>query len=127
MLALASVAQLVGALSCELEGLRFNSWSGYMPGWQVCSLVEVLERGSWSMFLSLCSSLLFSLKSRSMSLGGNKKKEKQACLLFIIEGFPEFRLSQNSRFLPDSGTCYMYKCHLTLFMFSCGNCGSENG
>ena len=46
LLALASVAQLVGALSCEPKGCSFNSWLGHIPRLQVQSLVRVHVGGS---------------------------------------------------------------------------------
>ena len=40
------VARLVGASSCILKGLRFDSLPGHMPGLQVQSLVRAHTRGS---------------------------------------------------------------------------------
>ena len=83
LLALASVAQLVGAMSCKLKSCRFNSRPVHMPGFQIWSEVRAHVRGSRSMFLShmdislsLSPSLPFSLKSISMSLGEDKKGKK---------------------------------------------------
>ena len=42
--ALDGVAQLVGALSRKLQGHRFDSWSGHMPGvWVWCQQWHVQE------------------------------------------------------------------------------------
>ena len=61
--ALASVAQLVGAMSCKLEGGEFKSQLGHIPSLQVRSPVGVHARGKnrcfclTSMFLFLLSPL----------------------------------------------------------------------
>ena len=77
-LALASVAQLVEASSSKPKGLRFDSWSGHIPGLRVWSPVGVCMRGNQSMLLSLPpslpTSLLLSLKPISISSGEDKKQ-----------------------------------------------------
>ena len=77
--ALASVAQLVGALFHKLEGHRLSYQSGHMPGLWVQSPVKLHGRGNQLMFLShtgaslpLSPSIPLSLKSMSMSSGDKK-------------------------------------------------------
>ena len=53
--ALASVAQMVGALSRRPKGHRFDSWSGHIPRLQVCSPVKVHTKSNQKMFLTLIS------------------------------------------------------------------------
>ena len=48
--ALAGVAQLVGASSCEPKGRGFNPWSGHTPRLWVRSPVRAHTRGNQSMF-----------------------------------------------------------------------------
>ena len=71
--ALASVAQLVGALSHNSKGLRFDSLSGHMPRLQVWSLVGVHTGGNQWIFLTWMF-LSLSLKSIIMSSDEDKKK-----------------------------------------------------
>ena len=79
-LALASMAQLVGASSHKPKGHEFDSHSGHIPRLQVWPLVGVCERGSPLMFLSPIDvsfpSLPLSLKSVGMSSGEDPKKKK---------------------------------------------------
>ena len=62
-MALASVAQLVGASSCNLKGCRFDSQSGHMPRLRVWSLVRALVRGNQSMSMCVCLYVSLSLSS----------------------------------------------------------------
>ena len=57
-IALAGVAQLVGAAFRALKGHRFDSWSGHVPRLGVWSLVRVHTGGNQSMLLSLSLSPL---------------------------------------------------------------------
>ena len=50
--ALTDVAQLVGARSHKLEGLRFNPWSGHMPRLLVWSPVRACTTGNQLVCLS---------------------------------------------------------------------------
>ena len=80
--ALASVAQLVGALSHKLKGLKVHSQSGHIPRLLVWSLVEACARGNWRIFIfhidvsfpPFSLPPFASLKSMNISSGEVEKK-----------------------------------------------------